>query len=249
MKRTAMLATLTAVIMTIAAPAAATEFWETYATRLVYNYSIKAGAVPEEGMNQRLTSHEVLGVASKSFSQSFGDRFTEVAHANRFTVIVCIFSPAPESCYFNNVSDKVFGEIKLVKAPKIPQKILKRLNRFYAVSLAEPKSPSGIRARAMGVPARNRLNPRFGFSMTEPEIIAAAPFYTFFGIYAEPKYGSRNGASLSLMKGDAILRIENGGFAIQYRIPSELNKFDLGNLVLTYRSNGNIRLDNMFLVW
>ena len=63
-----------AIALALTAAAAATEFWDMYAQKLAYNHSIKSGAVPALGMNQRLSSDEVLGVATKSFSQTFGAR-------------------------------------------------------------------------------------------------------------------------------------------------------------------------------
>lgn len=246
MKRTAII-TITA--LTLAAPALATEFWETYANTLVYNYSVKAGTIPMEGMNERLTSDEVLALATKSFSQSFGFRFKEVARDHSPLLLVCAFSKEPDKCYLDSVMESVFDEIQLVNPPQFSQKFIRKTRRFYTSTFTDKKSMRGIKKRAGGVPAWKNFNPRFGFSAAEPEIVVATPFYSYLGIYVEPKYGTRNGPSVSLMKGRTLVNFAQEGVSLKYRFPKSSDRFEVDNLTLTIRPGGEIRLDNVFIIW
>jgi hypothetical protein len=246
MKRTAI---ITIIALTLAGPALATEFWETYANTLVYNYSIKAGAIPAEGVNERLTSNEAMAVVTKSFSQSFGQRFGEVAHNNSPLLLVCAFSREADKCFMDSVMGSLFGEIKIVNPPQFSEKFLRKTSRFYTTTFMDNKSTRGVHERSRGVPARKNFNPRFGFSLSEPEFVAAVPFYSFLGIYVEPKYGTRNGPSVSLMKDRAFVNFDKEGVSLKYRFPKSVSHFDVDNLTLTIRPEGEVTIDNVFIVW
>jgi hypothetical protein len=226
--------------------ASATEFWETYSTKIAYNYAMKSGSFYEEGMNQRLSDREVLAVASKSFSQSFGMRFAEVARNNRGLAFVCIFSKEPERCYLDSVMKTTFNEVQLLPMPRFSQKFVKKFSKFYTSSLMKPKAITGKAVRSAGVPRRSRINPRFGFTLNDFEIVAAAPFYTYEGIYVEPIWGTRNGPSLSFMKKRFSFDINDNGASIQYLLPRSYNTHT--QLNLTVRKDG-FYIDNVFLVW
>ncbi|MFA6450649.1 MAG: hypothetical protein WCX65_14340 [bacterium] len=241
-------AAATAACMTMAVTgAAATEFWETYSNKMVENYAVKSGSIYEPGMNQRLTANEVLAVSSKSFSQSFGMRFAEVAKSHRGLAFVCIFSREPERCYLDSVMKSTFDEVKFLPTPKFSQKFVKKFSKFYASSLMKPKAISGKEIRSAAVPRRNPFNPRFGFTLNDFEIVAASPFYTFKGIYVEPQWGTRHGPSLGFMKSRLSLDIDNDGAAFQYTLPKSFNSHT--QLKLTVRADGNIYIDNVFITW
>jgi len=195
--------------------AAATEFWETFSNRFAYNYAVKSGSVYKQGMNSRLTTHEVLSVSSKSFSQGFGDRFREVAKSHRPLAVVCIFSMEPDRCYLGSVMKSMFGEIKLLPTPSFSEGFIKKFSKFYTVTLSDPKSALDKEIRAAGVPRHSMFNPRFGFTFENFEIIAAAPFYTYYGVYVEPQWGTSNGPSLGFLKKHVSLDFDRNGAAIR----------------------------------
>ncbi len=225
--------------------ALATDFWATYSSTFMSNYTAKTGMAMEHGMSERLTEREVLGMATKSFSQSFGARFSEVARDNRGLLIVCIFSREPERCYMDSVLKTTFDEIHFVPAPGFSQKFIKKFARVYSASLMKPRSIHGREERAAGVPRKKNFNPRFGFSLDGFELVAAAPFYTYKGIYVEPLWGTSNGVGLSLTKGRIGLMFDHDSAAVQYHIP----KSSLTQLVLTIRTTGDLFIDNIFLRW
>lgn len=225
----------------------AKNFWDTYSNKLVYNYAIKSGDVYAEGMNQRLAPHEVLSVSSKSFSQSFGTRVSEVAKEHRAFAIVCIFSRTPEKCYLDSVMKTTFDEIEFLHAPNISQKMIKKFGRFYTASLMKPKEIEGKEERASGVSRKKNFNPRFGFTLNDMELYAAAPFYTFRGIYVEPILGTVHGPSVSLMKNGVSLDFDREGLAIQYKTKPVLS--ERAKLTVTIRPEGEIRIENVYMVW
>jgi hypothetical protein len=185
-------------------------------------------------------------VSSKSFSQSFGTRFQEVAKSHRALAFVCIFSKEPERCYLDTVMKTTFGEIKLLPTPSFSQSFIKKFSKFYTVTLNDPKSVLDKEIRAAGVPPRSKFNPRFGFTLNDFEIVAAAPFYSFYGVYVEPQWGTSKGPSLSFMKNHFSLDFDRTGAAVQYIMP---DCFDTHTqLTLTIRHN-EIYLDNAFIVW
>jgi hypothetical protein len=238
---------LAAVCVTAAATrATATEFWETYSKKFAYNYAVKSGSFYEPGMKQKLTSHELLAVSSRSFSQSFGMRFSEVARSHRALVFVCIFSREPERCYLDSVMKTTFGEIQIIPQPYFSQKFVKKFSKFYTSSLMQPKSISEKAMRASGVPQHRKVNPRFGFSLNDFEPIAAMPFYTYRGIYVEPQWGMIHGPSLSFLKDRVSLDFDRDGAAFQYVLPESFSTHT--QLKLTIRSD-EIYLDNVFLTW
>ncbi|HOO56867.1 MAG TPA: hypothetical protein PLN69_08580 [bacterium] len=247
MKRTIRTSFMIIGIMMAGAGAAATEFWEHYADYITYNYVVKAGAVPEVGINQRLTSHEVLSVATKSFSQSFGIRIAEVAKDHRALLLVCMFSSEPERCYVDNVIQTTFDEIKLLKAPGFSQRFIKKFGKYYTTSFAKPKSVKGVASRAENTPRWKVFNPKYGFALNDMEFMVVSPFYSFYNIYVEPGWGSVHGASLSLMKNRLAINVDREGASLgifcrhKFRLLKEFK--------LTIHPEGEFMIDNVFIMW
>jgi hypothetical protein len=79
------------------------------------------------------------------------------------------------------------------------------------------------------------------------EILAAAPFYTYGGIYVEPLWGTVHGPSVSLMKKTVSLDFDREGVALQYRLPPAFK--ELARIRLTIRPEGEIYIDNVYIVW
>lgn len=244
-KRIITLSLLLGGIMT--AHASATDFWTIYSDKIATNFSVKTGAVLEQGMSNKLTEREILALATKSFSQSFGARFSEVAHDTRGLLIVCIFSREPERCYMDNVLKTTFDEIHFVPTPGFSQKFLKKFSQKYSSTLMQPKSLYGREIRAAGVPRRKNFNPRFGFKLDGFELIASAPFYTYKNIFVEPIWGTSQGAGISFTKGRVGLELEDGGASIQYLLLKNANKSS--QMTLLIRTNGSVYLENTFYTW
>ncbi|HOX29169.1 MAG TPA: hypothetical protein PLQ76_08465 [bacterium] len=236
-----------AAMMLLATSARATDFWGTYAKQITGNYAVKTGVLPSERAGDRLGSDDIAALATKSFSQSFGTRFAEVARDTKYLLIVCMFSREPERCYMENVVQTTFGEIKFVSAPRFSQRFLKKFGRFYSTSLSQPKNVAARRHSAAGVPRYKNVNPRFGFVPNDMEIVAAMPFYTYFGIYAEPKWGTAHGFGLNVMVGKLFTDVTTEGVAFRYSFNKKIKSF--GTVTLTVRPEGEFFIDNTFLQW
>lgn len=228
-------------------PVFATEFWGKYGEHLVYNYTRKAGVIPDSEMGQRLSSEEVLSIATKSFSQSFGERFTEIAWDKSGMLLVCAFDREAEKCFLDSIMKPMFNEIQLVKEPEISQNVINKIRNVYSGNFYTRDSINGRRKRALRVPPWKKFNPIFGFVLNDFELVASTPFYTFGGIYVEPQYGLRQGASLGLMKGRWFVDVYPKKVSLKYRLKKKFNGKD--STSITYTSGEGIQLENTIINW
>lgn len=228
-------------------PVFATDFWEKYGEYVVYNYTRKAGVIPDPGMSQRLSSDEVFSILTKSFSKSFGERFSEIARARSGLIFVCVFSKEGEKCLMDPIFKSTFDEIHFVNEPKFSQKFIKKTMGLYSGNFHTRDSINGRRNRANRVPPWKKFNPIFGFVMNDFELVVSSPFYTFAGIYVEPQYGLRKGASLGFMKDRWFLDIYPKRVSLKYRLKKSFNGKDTTSL--TYTSGEGLLLENTIINW
>lgn len=228
-------------------PVFATEFWGKYGEKLVYNYTIKAGVIPEMGMGQRLSSDEVFSIATKSFSQSFGERFSELAWDKSGMLLVCAFGKEAEKCFLDSIMKPMFDEIQLVNEPEISQKFIDRVRDVYSGNFYTRDSINGRRKRALRVPPWKKFNPIFGFALNDFEPFISTPFYSFGGIYVEPQYGLRKGASIGFMKGRWFMDVYPKKVSLKYRLKKKFNGKESSSI--TYTSGDGIQLENTIINW
>lgn len=245
-----------AIILIVAAiastPATAKDFWEKCGERMVENYAVKAGEGMAPGMSQRLTSKQVASIATKSFSQSFGERFSEIANDKQLLALVCVFSKEGERCLLDPVMKDIFGEIHFVNEPGFSQKFIKKMSRFYTGPSKSRDSKSDRIKRSGSVKPHKKFNPRFGFVMNDFEPVVSSPFYTFGNIYVEPVYGLRKGASLGLMKDDWFIDLYSDRATIKYSFKNKFAGVKLYGKIMpsiTYSTNGEITVQNTVFNW
>jgi len=241
------IAAFAAVIILLAGSACAAEFWDIYAERLAKNYSVKAGTIPRQGDGDLLEASEITALLTKSFSQSFGVRFSENAKDRRALVFVCVFSNEPEKCYIDPVVRATFSETRILRSPSFSQKFLKKAVRKYSHSLSKPDSISATKARSEEVPDWKAFNPRFAVNLNELDLIIASPFHTFAGIYAEPRFSAKDGPAIKLMRGKAALDFRREGVVFNYLIKGESK--GSGKVKITIMPEGEIYIDNVVFFW
>jgi len=230
-----------------AASAAERDFWSIYGEHLVYNYAVKAGTGASFDFNHRLTSDETFSIATRSFSQSLGIRFSEIAYSRRGVLFVCIFSREPERCYLDVVLESTFSEIHFFKSPGFSQKFLMKVRKFYVGGMFDRSSLPARKHRARLVPPWKKFNPLFGFSPGDMELVMSTPFYTFYGIYVEPQYRTRNGPALGLMKDRWFVDISDENVTFGYRFPGMVDrKF---TTTVTLRKGPEVRVSNTLISW
>jgi hypothetical protein len=244
MKKAVMFAT---VIILLAVSARAAEFWDVYADRLAKNYSVKAGAIPRQGEGDLVDESEITALLTKSFSQSFGIRFSQNARDRRALVFVCVFSNEPEKCYVDPVVRATFSETKILRSPSFSQKFLKRAIRKYSHSLSKPDSISATKVRSEEVPNWKAFNPRFAVDINELDLIVASPFHTFAGVYAEPRFSVKDGPAVKLMKGRAAVDFRQEGVVFNYLIKGESD--GTRKVKITIKPEGEIYIDNVVFFW
>lgn len=244
MKRVAM---ITLLLMGVATSACARDFWSIYGEKLSYNYAVKAGTGLSTDVSHRLKSSEIFGVATKSFSQTLGVRFLEIAKSRRGVLIVCMFSQEPDRCYLDVVAHATFKEVHFLNAPGFSQRFIKRASKFYTGSFYKRDSAFGKKFRASNVPTWKIFNPVFGFDMKEFELVVSSPFYTYFGIYVEPQYGSRKGPSLGFMKDRFTMDVYRDHMSFHYHFPERT--VGKNYISLSYIPHGEICLENVLMAW
>ena len=232
----------------ICCTATATDFWEIYGKNLTYNYSVKTGTIPDRvHMGQRLSNDDMMSVLTKSFSQSLGQRLSDVADQKSGVAIVCIFHPQPERCFADSVLNVIFDEVHFMNAPNFSQRFLKKISNYYAYTLNDDEDALERRSNAArSVPPWKKFNPRFGFDLNGPEIAMSTPFYSFGGIYVEPRYGTRRGPSLSFLYKRWFVDMQQEGVELKYR--TSHNSFGRGYLSISVRPEGEFYISNELML-
>lgn len=248
MKTTARVIILTAVFAPLCLMARADDFWDSYSKNVVYHYSVKTAAIPDiPRTGLRLSNDEMTAILTKSFSRALGERLTDVADKRSYVAIVCIFHPEPERCFADNVLDATFDEVHFVKAPRFSQKFLKKLSNYYAYTLSDDEQEMQRRSEAAGrVPPWKKFNPRFSFDLNEPEIAVSTPFYSFEGVFVEPRYGTGKGASVAFLFKRYLLDVRKEGVELKCRTGH--NAYGRGYLSITIRPEGEIVISNEFIM-
>lgn len=239
---------LTCIMLLVCCSVSASDFWETYSKRVTYNYAVKSGTIPDQAdFGRRLSNDEMFSILSRSFSQALGERLTNTAEQRSAVAFICIFHPEPEKCFADHVLEHTFNEVHFINAPSISQKVLKKLSKYYAYTLNDDDESLQRRDNAAhNVPQRKKFNPRFGFNVNEPEVFVTAPFYTFGGVYVEPRYGTRQGTSLSLMHKRYLLDVQQEGVSLKYRTTQR--SLGRGYLDITIRPEGEIYISNEIII-
>jgi hypothetical protein len=235
-------------LLAMSATAKAEDFWTLYSQNLVYNYSVKTATIPDRvQFGQRLSNDQMLALLTRSFSITLGERLKSTARQRSPVAFICIFSGEPERCFADVVLGVTFDEVHFINAPKISNKFLKNLKSYYSYSLFGEKDALERRLHAANnVPRWKKFSPRFGFNLNEPEVILSSPFYTFLGIYVEPKYGTKNGAAVSLVLGRFFMDFQKEGLSIKYRLKQKT--IGRGYLNVTVRPEGEIIIGNEFIL-
>jgi len=238
---------LTALMVMTGIQCNARDFWALYGERLMHNYAVRAGTGADLDINRRLSSDEIVSIATKSFSQSFGTRVTEIAMDRRGALIVCAFTKEPDRCYLDAVLEGMFNELHFMNAPGFSQKFIKKAQKFYSRGLFNRGSLSARRRRATLVPPWKSFNPLFGIDLNGFEIVASTPFYTYFNIYVEPQYGTSKGFSLGFMKDRWYLDVYRNRATLSYRFHRGSSKNEYTELIIM--PGFDIQLENTFIVW
>jgi hypothetical protein len=241
---------IAAIIITIAAGsgAGASDFWDIYSRKLTYNYVVKTGAIPERiQFGQRLSNDEMVSVLTKTFSQALGERMKSAARQSRPIAIACIFTPEPERCFADQVLGLTFDEVHFINAPGFSNKFIKSISKYYSYTLNGDDDALQRRIAAAGkVPQRKKFNPRFGFNLNEPELMVSSPFYSFFGVYVEPRFGTKRGPTISFMRGKYFVDFQKEGVSLKYRLKQ--GGFGRGYTSITIRPEGEFYISNELIL-
>lgn len=220
----------------------AEDFWTECGNRLTYNYSIKTNFQTQE----TLSNQELLGIATKSFSQSFGTRFSNISKQNSFLGLVCAFSKEPEKCFVDIVMNDLFDEIQIINAPEISQNILNKTRATLKNTMFDNTSYKNKVKRSSEIPKNKIFNPKFGIEKNTLTPVVKFPFFTYYGIYVEPQIDINKSFTLSLMKNRMTLDITEDYTILKYQIPKQ--SFLKKDITISY-SAGNITLETRMFVW
>lgn len=244
MKRTAI---LTIILMSMmGGPAGATEFWAHFANHLAYNVSVHTGTIPSQNTSLRLSEEAIGRLSARAFTQALPVRFGQVARQYSLTAIPCAFTPEPQKCYLKIVLTHTFDEVGFVRAPGFSQKFIEKYaTRFTRVRVDETTQEK--KARAAFVPKRHAFNPQFGVDLEKTDIVFASPFYSYFGLYVEPKLSLRHHMSLSMLWRRYSLEFTKEGAALNVELPDKF--FGRGEVTMTIRPEGEFYIENVVATW
>jgi hypothetical protein len=244
MKRAAMIIIFLALIP---ARGLATDFWSHFAGDLSYNASAHMGIVAGENTTNRLATKDLKRLMASAFARSLPMRLGEVAYDTRFVMVPCMFTPQPEKCYFNVVLDRTFNEVRIVGAPGFSSKMAKRINRMYSRNVRMKESPAAKAARAGAINRWKPFNPHVGFDPQLGDVVMATPFYTYFGIYVEPRFSLRRQAGLTLLRKNIVFEVARDGAYFSYRFRKK--PFGRSFYTVTYRPGQGVSIDNVLMQW
>lgn len=235
------------ILALMAGRAGATDFWGHFAENLAYHSSVDTGTLPTQMTSSRLSGREIAKLMGRSFAQALPIRIGEVAGDLRLVTLPCMFTPEPEKCYVKIVLGRTFNEIGFLKAPGFSQRYLERFrDKFTRVRMKE--TPEEKRYRAAMVSRRNVFNPRFGFDFEKMDAVFAAPFYTYFGIYVEPKFTLRHQATMSMLYKRFSLEFNRNGAELGYQFAKK--PFGKHYYTITWKpGDSEINVQNVFATW
>lgn len=79
------------------------------------------------------------------------------------------------------------------------------------------------------------------------ELVVATPFYSFFGIYVEPQWGTETGASLGLVRDPWYIDVFDDGLTVKYRFSENGMKNMEFDIVLSPALE--LRMENTLIYW
>lgn len=239
---------ITLILMTtLAGVPSAREFWAHFADNLMFNTSVRAGDIPIWLDEHNFSSKETRNLIGRAFAESLPLRIGEVAKQYRFVTLPCTFTPTPEKCYVNIVLGHTFDEVGFVSAPSVSSSVAKKISRMYVQNLRIKGAPHESAALAATINHWKPFSPRFGFDRKNFDFVAANPFYTWYGIYVEPKFGIRNGGVVTLLKRDFVVELSSDGAAFSYRFGKKPHSRNF--YTVTWHSDGEVRVDNVLVTW
>jgi len=240
--------TLIIILITLlASKANAKEFWEHFAESISYKVSVQSSIIPSERFNSKVV-HGNLDVAiMRAFTQTLSVRTVEVAKSTRLAIIPCMFFKEAEKCYSKVVLNKTFDEIGFMNAPGFSTKTLRKFQGLYSRNLVFKETPESKRLRADSIPRFKAFNFKFGIDLMGMDIVMAMPFYTYKGVYVEPKFTLKHQASISFMKNRVALEFNKEGAALSYKFKKQ--PFGNNYYTVTIRPEGEINVDTVLLTW
>jgi len=217
------------------------DFWGTYGNNLGYNYMTRSNSLSV------LSQHKHVNMLTKSFSQSLSNRFVEAANDRKLMAIVCIFSREPEKCFLQPVTQALFDEVGFINAPKLSQKNFKKLVEFAKSNLSLNSFPNK-RSLAKQTPRRKPFNLRLGYDLPRREAVISAPFYTYLGINIQPRYKTRDGFAIGMVRNQLTVDLYTHAVTAQYNMPNK--SFKKKYIALSYSTKTKaIQLSNSLFVW
>ncbi|MEW6203623.1 MAG: hypothetical protein AB1546_16735 [bacterium] len=238
--------TLLILLLAIPLPAKSSDFWTIFGENLAYRHAIKGSYIPDQPYTNRLTSDETLNLAVISLGSAFTKRFAQVAAEKKdFAINQCVVTDEPYRCYSEIILKTTLDEMGFMPEINLSDKFVKKVLKFYDNSIRPNESLGARMERARRIPPWKKFNPRISVDFGEPELVAATPFYTFFNIYVEPRWGTKNGPRLVLIKYGIFFDIDKEGLLIRYR----LREYTAGKkyYAIHIRPEGSIWIDTIII--
>ena len=196
------------------------NFWDIYALTLIENH-YKQSHRSMSYREQPISSNNTLSIVAKSFSQSFGQRLYN--RPNYLASIPCMFNREPEKCLLEAQTNPMFDEIHFINSPEISQHSINRIKSLSSSLFVTRNKSISKQKRAFRTPHSRILRPKLGFDSNNLDVFITSPFYTYSNIYIEPQYALRSGFSLTAIKDNWILEIQDSQASLHYGFDENIN--------------------------
>ncbi|MEW5946215.1 MAG: hypothetical protein AB1742_08460 [bacterium] len=227
--------------------ATSSDFWTIYAETLVYQHSINGGYIPSQAHLNRLDEAQTVDIALKSLNYAFTERLGQVAKEKRdYALQNCLFSREAYRCYFDEVVRTTLDEMGFMPDIHFSDRFLQKAWKMYDRSVRPNDTIEERMRRAKRVPPWKKFNPLVNVDISEPEIFIAAPFYTFFSIYVEPRWGTGTGPQVVLMKSRFFLDVDREKALLRYSLAKK--PYARGYYTFYVGSDRSFWIDSMLII-
>lgn len=242
------LTTILLLLLTTATTAMADDFWAVYAETFAFKHAVSGDYIPARPAPERVSEDTTRNVALRSFGIAFGARFAQIATDQKNDLIkTCLFAREPYRCAFESIMEATVDETGFMPRIRFSDRFIKKAWKLYDRTIRHNETIDDRMKRARRVPPWKKFNPRVNFQLDHPELIVALPFYTYFSIYVEPRWGTRNGAHLILMRKAFSVDLSRDGAQFQFRLLR--NPVGKGYYTIHLSPDRSIALDTFLLIY
>jgi len=228
-----MMSLILTTVFTASLPSKASDdFWSAYSDNIRYNH------YTQNPHGVQMTDKQNIGVFSKSFSQSFAMRLSEITKDRKFIAIICSFSKQPDKCVLDPIKQQMFKEIAFISNPDLSQKTIKKISRIYSKNLYSSKNTGKTGSGSF----------KLGLNIETLKPTLSTGFKFRNGISLKSILEMNGNSRMSITKNRLSFEIFPNDSIVKYQIPNP--SFSKRNIYIYYSiKNHSAVLGNSMIDW